>query len=173
MESEYHYYIFPEITTWKHNANKVCQELSHRIPNPSPDLEELYTSNQLCPKCAFYCGFWYDIGKASSLLHHFKIKVRPTHPKSPLSLLFIDKMDLYDLDQNQDPCHFNGDSDLKILSIKKLDECYQMMLKKRGYKEADFAAHTQTIQILGEIRKQAAKYLAGSNSISIIQEIIQ
>ncbi len=161
MEREYHYYIFPEISSWKHQSTKICHQYDCRItPDPSLDLDSLYESGQLCPKCAFYAGLWYDVGKASSIREHIKRKIKPTHPKSPDSPYWIEAIDL--LEESIDPSIIQ-------LSPKKIENEYYRLVKKRVYKEADFAALTQTLSILEELQKRVAKY---PNGLSIFQEII-
>ena len=163
MEQEYHYYIFPEISSWEHTGkSKICHQFDHKVANPDPalDLDGLYEAGHLCPKCAFYCGLWYDRGKGSSILEHIKIKVRPTHPKSPASPYWIEKIDIYEGNQS---------SDMSQCSIKKIKEQYQTLVSKKVFKEADFAALSQTQQILDTLYQRIAK---NPNGISIFQEVI-
>ena len=162
--AEYHYYIFPEISSWEHAGNsKICHRFDHKVANPDPalDLDGLYETGHLCPKCAFYCGLWYDRGKGSSILEHIKIKVRPTHPKSPSSPYWIEKIDLFD----------EAQSDIQQCSITKIEEHYHKFVEKKVYKEADFAALSQTQQILSALHQRIAK--KGAIGISIFQEIIK
>lgn len=163
MEREYHYYIFPEISGWNHNTNKVCHQYNDRVtPDPTLDLDSFYEIGKLCSKCAFYAGLWYDVGKASSIREHIKRKIKPPHPKSPDSPYWIEAIDL--LEESIDPS-----STIIQLSPKKIENEYYRLVKKRVYKEPDFAALTQTLSILEELQKRIAKYPDG---LSIFQEII-
>ncbi len=171
MESaEYHYYIFPEISTWKHQTGKVCHGFTHRIENPdlALDLDSLYDTGHLCPLCAFYVGLWYDRGKNSSILEHFKIHVKATHPKSPDSPYWIEKIDL----GNQESQSLQSPQSPKELMIEKIQEQYQTMVKKRAYKEADFAALTQTQQILERLHQRIDHYALKGSAIRIFHEVI-
>jgi hypothetical protein len=163
MEREYHYYIFPEISSWRHQSSKICHQYNSRvIPDPALDLDALYESGQLCPKCAFYAGLWYDVGKVSSIREHIKRKIRAPHPKSPDSPYWIDAIDLSE--ENGDPS-----STIIQLSPKKIENEYYRLVKKNVYKEADFAALGQTLSILEELQKRIAKYPDG---LSIFQETV-